>query len=145
MKILFSIIFIGYFLYYLVNIIYDMFFKRDEQAIFQDDVDEFSFEEDLENGGGSIHKVTVEDVNGERTKDFDFEEKEHLNEEVSEEQQVEEQQSNIDEVNREERRENNRKESEDRFKEIMKLAESNVQLVNSFDGQKVYQSVYNFN
>ncbi len=153
----FTIIFGFYVVYYTANIVYDLFIKKDPEKVENDDVDEFSLESVEEDNEIEVKTIEIDDVEN-LSKPLQEEIEESIQEEIEpnmddlkkkfeSEQDLEKTHSNsVQEPQKDitEKLKDVRQKNKDRFKEMMRMAETSVQMVGTIEGQKVYQSVMQF-
>lgn len=150
-----SIFLVVYLLYYAGNIIYDLFLRKDNKLIDDDIEDEFSIDGNAEEDKMNVKSVGIDDVENvvrPVIENNTVEEESHSEKEVEpdidnmrrkfeDEKEIE----TFNEPNKKVQSKKSFKEkNKERFKEMMKMAETNVQLVDSYEGQKVYQSIMKF-
>lgn len=164
-----------YLIYYVVNILYDLFLKK-ETEIYKEEEEEFSLSEISEQYEDLTKNVGIEDVENLNTpKSFnknlfhpdpiegkeERQDLEHLREQFESEQdidnfqneeKIEEEHPKISETlpslkketipnqNTDDRILNAGQNNKDKFRDLLNLAETNVQLISSIDGYKIYQS-----
>ncbi len=145
-----------YILYYGGNIIYDLFFKKEK--IIQDDnnLEEFSISDFAEEIKEDVNEVGIDDVENMITpqKEEYIEEgqeqepnMEQMRERFETEQILEEQENEpkLSEKERkkqlEQEKEKARKERRKKHYDMMRMAETSVQILENVEGQKVYQIV----
>ncbi len=152
-----TIIFSFYVVYYTANIIYDLFIKQEHKKVENDDVDEFSLENVAEENEIEVQRIEIDDVENllksaqeeiEEPKQEDIApDMDNLKRKFESEQNLEKTQSSpFQEPQKDikEKLKDVRQQNKDRFKQMMKMAETSVQMVGTIEGQKVYQSVMQF-
>lgn len=140
-----GILLVIYLVYYAIVILLDL--KQKEKG--KDDEKEVFTIVDVEDENNTIKNIDIEDVeNMKIPSELENEEKILTNKSIEELKRHHEEEIAIEENNilvNEEKIQNNphsdKEERQNRFKKMMELAETSVQLVANIDGQKVYQSI----
>lgn len=136
-----------YFLYYAGMIVYDLFLKK-EKVVNSDNIEVFNVESYADENSEKIKAIEIEDVENLNTpksfikKDFVYDESdeapdiEELRQKYEDENEIE-----VENVNETENRHEDffKNEKQSYFQELLNLAETQVQVVASQDGRKIYQ------
>ncbi len=151
-----SIILGVYAVYYSINIVYDLFFRKEKDSKEDENFDEFSLADFADQDKVKIKEIAiddVEDLSNPIDKDKYIQEDYFNNEidpNIAELQRKYEEEQELHFLDKRiEKSENNikekirivREENEKRFKKIMQMAESSIQVIKTIEGQKIYQSV----
>ncbi len=148
-------------MYYGGNIIYDLFLKKEKVIEDDNNLEEFSMSDFADEVKEDVRQVGIDDVENMVTPQKEeyveaeqgvAEEPniEQMREQFEAEQELEKQESEpkLSDAERkkqlEEQREKARKERQKKHREMLRMAETSVQVLESIDGQKVYQTVMDF-
>lgn len=160
-----TILTVLYFLYYSVNIVYDLFIKKDHKPTNDDTSEEFLVQEvtpeqqevktigidDVETlSNPTPNEYITEETDEQETPDLD-----ELHKKFEQEQEIDSFESDskgtIEKKEKESKKqaEKNRmyefrKQNKEHFKQMMRMAETNVHVTDNIDGQKVYHSTMQF-
>ncbi len=145
------IILVVYFIYYGANIVYDLFFRKEKSTEHDDDIQEFKIEEIAEDNKENVKSIGIDDVETLITpqEETNYNEEEdngevEVNMKQLQQKHEEEQQLEIFNKDKDEIIKKEKKKRKERFFELMKLAETNVQMVGDIQGQKIYESAMQF-
>ncbi len=160
-----TILTVLYFLYYSANIVYDLFIKKDPKSINEDTSEEFLVQEvtperqevktigidDVETlSNPTLNEYITEETDKEEVPNFDelrkkFEQEQDIvSFETDSEGTIERKEKERKKQAEEKRMEEFKKQNGKHFKQLMRMAETNVQTVGSIEGQKIYHSTMQF-